>query len=75
MCVDCWRIEYIGGMNMQAYDTLKEIIDMGHRKEVADKLFQLEDEMDDLYKELAQAEDELEERNSEIQAIYRSQHL
>lgn len=75
MCVDCWGINDLRRGKMQAYETLKEIIDMGHRKEVADKLFQLEDEMDDLYKELAQAEDELEERNSEIQAIYRSQHL
>uniref|UniRef100_UPI003529FEB8 hypothetical protein n=1 Tax=Aerococcus urinaeequi TaxID=51665 RepID=UPI003529FEB8 len=60
---------------MQAYETLKEIIDMGHRKEVADKLFKLEDELDDLYKELTQADEVIEEQKEEINELYSQQGL
>lgn len=60
---------------MQAYETLKEIIDMGHRKEVADKLFQLEDELDDLYKELTQADEVIKEQQEETNELYRQQGL
>lgn len=66
----------LGGYNMTIQDTINKLYDEGGFTHDQFKLIeQIEEEADDMDKELTQAIERIEEQKEEINSLYRSQGL